>query len=122
MDILAFINAEMEAAGIPYEYGEWTDAVSYPYVVGSFTETEYRFEDGCTLGALTLDAWARGANANEKLLDVKNKIKRAFSDRQSVQDGKAFFIRYGGSFPTQTGEEELSKITITLFTYEWEGA
>lgn len=122
MDILGFIDSKMEEADIPYEYGEWTTAVSYPYFVGSFVETDYRFEDGCTLGTFTLDGWVRGVGANAKLIDVKNNIKKVFSNLQEVQDGKAFFIRYGGFLSVPTGEEELSRITITLFTYEWEGA
>lgn len=121
MDILEFINAKMEAAGVPYEYGEWTAAVSYPYFVGSFTETDYRFEDNCTLGTLTLDGWMRGEGAKAKLTEVKNRIKKIFSNLQEVRDGKTFFIRYGSFLSVPTGEEKLSRITITLFTHEWEG-
>ena len=35
-EILNFINEELEESGIPYEYGEWTGKVSYPYFVGTF--------------------------------------------------------------------------------------
>lgn len=31
VELLEFIGGKLEEAGIPYEYEEWTQAVSYPY-------------------------------------------------------------------------------------------
>lgn len=119
IEILNFINSELDKANIPYEFGEWRSAVTYPYFVGAFTESDYRFEDNCSVGTFTLDGWS--CSSMLELLTVNEKIKALFQDLQTVQDNKAFYIRYGGAIPVPTGEEGLYRITITLFTYEWEG-
>ncbi len=119
-EILNFINEELEESGIPYEYGEWTGKVSYPYFVGTFFETDYRFEDNCTTGIFTLDGWARKSKAS--LIETGEKIKEIFGDLSIVRNSSAFFIRFAGTQPIPTGEAGLFKITITLYTYEWKGA
>lgn len=119
VEILSFISNKLNEAEIPYELGEWKSRVSYPYFVGSFSENDYRFEDGCTSGTFTLDGWSRSSIT--ELLTVNEKIKALFQDLQAVQNNSAFYIRYGGAIPVPTGEEGLYRITITLFTDEWKG-
>lgn len=119
VDLLSFINGKLKEAEIPYEYGEWTQAVSYPYFVGSFTESDYRYEDNCTVGTFTLDGWSRGSKI--ALAETSDRIKAVFQDLQEVQGNSLFYIRYGGSLPVPTGEADLFKVTVTLFTYEWKG-
>ena len=46
IEVLNVISEQLERLNIPYEFGEWTEEVSYPYFVGSYTETEHRQEDG----------------------------------------------------------------------------
>lgn len=122
VDTLGFIADQLKKIGIPYEFGEWTGNISYPYFVGSFNETEYRFEDGYTGGVFTIDGWARGSEASIILAKASDKIKKAFEDLRAVQEDTAFFITFGNSMPLPTGEEELHGITITLNTNEWKGA
>lgn len=119
VDLLGFISQKLKEINVPYEFGEWTQTVSYPYFVGSFLETDYRFEDNCTVGTFTLDGWSRGSKIT--LIEMNDKIKNAFQDFQAVQKETAFFVRYGGSMSIPTGEADLFKITITLYTYVWEG-
>ena len=61
VDMLGFISDQLDQLGIPYEFGEWTGEISYPYFVGSFNEIEHRLEDGYTGGVFTLDGWSRGS-------------------------------------------------------------
>ncbi len=119
VELLQMIGEKLEGAGIPYEYEEWTQPVSYPYFVGSFMESDYRYEDGCTAGTFTLDGWSRGSKL--ALLEASDKIKTIFQDLQEIQGNRLFHIRYGGSLPVPTGEDDLFKVTITLFTNEWKG-
>ena len=119
VDMLEFISEQLDQLGIPYEFGEWTGKVNYPYFVGSFNEIEHRFEDGYTGGLLTLDGWSRGSKL--PLVEANDKIKKMFEDLRAVQDGTAFFITFGDSLMLSTGEEELYRITITLNTNEWKG-
>lgn len=119
VDLLGFIGEKLKEAGIPYEYGEWTQPVSYPYFVGSFMESDYRFEDGCTVGTFTLDGWSRGSKID--LAEASDRIKAVFQNLQEIQGNSLFYFRFGGSLPVPTGEDDLFKVTITLFTYEWKG-
>ena len=60
MEKLNFINEQMEAAGIPYEFGEWTSPVVYPYSVGEITEDPIETEDGAEQSTLILTVFHRG--------------------------------------------------------------
>lgn len=119
VDLLTFINDKLNEIGIPYEFGEWTSTVTYPYFVGSFDEIDYRYEDGCTLGTFTLNGWSRGSKIT--LMEAADTIKEAFADLQAVVDDRCFFIRYGGSMSVPSGEADLFRVMITLHTSEWKG-
>ena len=82
-------------------------------------ETDYRYEDDCTAGTFTLDGWSRGSKID--LLEISDRIKEAFDDSFNTQANHLYYIRFGGATPAPTGEADLFKITITLFTYEWKG-
>ena len=118
VDILSFISDKLTGAGIPYEYEEWTQAVTYPYFVGSYTETDYRYEDDCTTGTFTIDGWARESKLS--LIEVVDTLKEMFGDLQEVvNDEVTFFIRYGGSQTVPSGEEGLFHVTVTLYASSW---
>ncbi len=119
IDILNFIGSKLDVAKIPYEYGEWSSTVHYPYFVGTFEESEYRYEDNCTAGTFKIDGWSR--NSMFDLIAIADKIKTIFNDLQEVLKNVAFHIHYGGSTIVPTGEQDLYRITITLYTYEWKG-
>lgn len=121
MNILGLVNSKLEAANVPYEYGEWSSTVTYPYFVGSYAETEYRYEDECTIGQFTIDGWARGSSNKIELFNNREIIKNLFSDLQEIYDDTLYFIRYGGCQEIPTGEKELSRIQITLYTNFWKG-
>ena len=46
MDKLKFINEQMDILSVPYELGEWTQKLTYPYYTGEFTEVPTMTEDG----------------------------------------------------------------------------
>lgn len=119
VSMLSFLAEQMEDLGIPYEFGEWTDTVSYPYFVGSFSEIESRFEDSYTGGTFTVDGWMRGSKLS--LVEAADKIKEKFKDLRAVREGTAFFTAFQNSSFIPTGEEELHRITINIDTKEWKG-
>ena len=45
-EVLNYLNAELEMVGVPYEFLEWTQAVTYPYFVGEYNEFEPIVESG----------------------------------------------------------------------------
>ena len=62
VDMLGFISDQLGQLGIPYEFGEWTGEISYPYFVGSFNEIEHRLEDDIQAVYLHLTVGQGGQN------------------------------------------------------------
>jgi hypothetical protein len=121
-EILKFISDQMDILAVPYEFGEWTSDVTYPYFVGEITEDEPTTEDGAETASFILTGFHRG-----KLIDleeIKEKIKKHFSPiyglRARTNSGTiaVFFV---GAFFIPSGEAELKKIQINLKIETWKG-
>lgn len=124
MEVLKFIKEQMDSLGIPYEFGEWTTAVKYPYFVGEITETEPETEDGGGECSFILTGFARGKERYFALEEMKNKIKKHFhpvSGLRTSKDGCSIAAFYGGAFYVPTGEADLNRIQITIIIKRWEG-
>ena len=122
MSVLKFINEQMSVLDIPYEFGEWTSDVIYPYYVGEIEEDEPITEDGLETYSLILTGFNRGKRI--ELEKYKEKIKKHFPNdglRVAVDSGTiaAFF---GGAFFIPSGEADLQKIQITINIKYWKGA
>lgn len=123
MDNLAFINEQMGIIAVPYEFGEWSSDIIYPYFVGEITELPTMTEDGFEESDLILTGFHRGAMID--LLTVKEKIKRHFDPIDGLRgetDSGAIAVFFDGFFPVHTGEADLKKIQINLKIKEWKGA
>lgn len=124
MDNLKFINEQMGVIAVPYEFGEWTSPVSYPYGVGEITEEPITTEDGAEQSMLFLTFFHRGKMID--LLAIKNKIKKHFPPihglRGETEDGAiaVFYDSFLANIPT--GEAGLKKIQVNLKILEWKGA
>lgn len=122
MDKLKFINEQMDVIGIPYEFGEWTSAVTYPYYVGEITEESTFTEDGAEESTLILDGFHRG-----KFIDLENdkaKIKKHFHPIHGLRastDSGSIAVFFDGAFYVPTGEADLKRIQINLKIKEWKG-
>lgn len=123
MDKLKFINEQMEAIGIPYEFGQWSSDIVYPYYVGEITEEPTTTEDGFEESTMILTGFHRGS-----LLDLekdKAKIKAHFSTIHGLRrqtDSGTIAVFFDGSFYIPSGEAGLNKIQINLKIKEWKGA
>ena len=78
MDKLKFIDDQMTLIEVPYEFGQWSSDITYPYWVGEQPSPEaYPAEDGSEVSTILLTGFHRG-----KLIDLiksKDKIKGHFS-------------------------------------------
>ena len=123
MDNLQFINEQMGVIAVPYEFGEWSSDVVYPYGVGEITEDPITTEDGAVQSELFLTFFNRGKMID--LLEIKDKIKKHFPPvyglRGDTESG-AIAVFYDGFFPIPSGEADLKKIQINLKIKEWKGA
>ena len=121
MDNLKFISDQMDTIAVPYEFGEWSSAVTYPYFVGEITEDSPLTEDGAEDSTLTLIGFMRGGTLLD-LIEAKEKIKAHFHPiygcRGDTNSG-AIAVFYDGFFPVPSGEAGLHKIEIRLKIKEW---
>lgn len=124
MEKLKFINSRLSAAGIPYEFGQWTSAVVYPYFVGEISESPTATEDGQEQSTMILTGFHRGKFID--LLTVMEQIKSLFSPvhglRWQTESGSAIVVFFDGYFIVPAVEADLKKIQINLKIYEWKGA
>lgn len=120
MDKLQFIADQMAALDIPYEFMEWTSAVTYPYFVGEFSETEPISEDGAETSTLLLTGFHRGQYAD--ILEIKEKLKRHFDPIYGVRaqtEHGSIAVFYSSAFFVPSGEADLKKIQINFSLKEW---
>ena len=123
MDILKFINEQMDIIAVPYEFGEWTSAVTYPYFVGEMPSPEEMLtEDGAETAELLVTGFHRGDSIT--LVEYKEKIKKHFHPvhglRAQIGSG-AIAVFYEGAFYIPTNEAGLKRIQISLRIKSWKG-
>ncbi len=122
MDKLKFINEQMDILEIPYEFGEWTSNVKYPYFVGEITEEPSTTEDGLEESTMILTGFTRGKYL--EMEQMKDKIKKHFHTIYGLRastDSGSIAVFFDGSFYLPTGEADLKKIQINLKIKEWKG-
>lgn len=124
MEKLKFINEQMGVIAVPYEFGEWSSEIKYPYIVGEITEEPTMTEDGRESSTMLLTGFHRGKMID--LLTVMEKIKGHFSPvhglRGQTDSGSSIAVFFDGYFIIPSGEADLKKIQINLKIYEWKGA
>lgn len=122
-EVLGFINKALEDAGVPYEFLEWTQKVSYPYFVGEYSEFEPDNESGEEDKSFILTGFYRGNNARYELEKMRAKIEATFpaigGKVAALDSGSVVAVFYGNSSYIPTGEEELYKIQINLSIKLW---
>lgn len=121
MDALKFINQQMEAIGVPYEFGLWKSEIKYPYFVGeSYTEEPVTTGDGLQKSTMILTGFHRGSIT--KLMEYKEKIKKHFHPLDGCRgkiDGGFIVVFFDGFSPIPSGEADLERIQINLQIQEW---
>lgn len=123
MEKLAFINEQLNnVLNIPYELGQWTSDVTYPYFVGEFTEEPTTTEDGYEASTLLITGFHRGEMLD--LEEAKAKIKKHFDPifgLRAKTDSGSIAVFYNGAYFVPTGEKNLKRIEINLSIKEWKG-
>lgn len=123
MDKLKFINEQMDILSVPYEFGEWTSEIQYPYFVGELsTPDEFTTEDGKRETTMFLLGFHRGDYLDLEM--VKEKIEKHFDPINGLRaktDSGAIAVFFDGAFYIPTGEADLKKIQINLKIKVWKG-
>lgn len=122
-EVLNFVNTELDAIGIPYEFLEWTQTVSYPYFVGEYSEFEPTLENNEEEKTFILTGFCRGNGSRMKLERMRALIEKHFDPVNgriaTLDSGSVVAVFYGNSIYVPTGEDELYKIQINLSLKLW---
>jgi len=120
MNKLKFISDNMAKAGIPYGYGEWKSAITYPYFVGEYIEYPQNYENGLKESEFILTGYDRGTWKD--LEDRRSKIEATFTPVVGVsasgKDG-AITVCYESAQPLPIDDSGIKRIQITLIIKEW---
>ncbi len=122
-EVLNFISAELEKVGVPYEFLEWTQTITYPYFVGEYNEFEPMLENNEQEKSFILTGFCRGKDARIKLERMRGLIENSFDPVNgkiaTLNSGSVVAIFYANAFYVPTGEAELYKIQINLSLKLW---
>ena len=122
MEKFKFISDQMTEIAVPYEYGEWSSEITYPYWVGELTEEPIITEDGLEESTMILNGFHRGKFIQLEL--DKQKIKQHFNPINGLRaklDSGSIAVFFDGAFPVPTGEADLKRMQINLKIKEWKG-
>ena len=92
----------------------------YPYMTFEYYETDVTHEDGGTTGELLCEIWTR--NTFAELIDIKEKLKDYFKQKNIMVGNDVYHFDYVSSTPEDTGDSELKKIQVNIMTKYWKGA
>lgn len=125
MEKLKFINEQMTAIAVPYEFDVWSsEIIPNLYFVGEITEESTITEDGRESSTMLLTGFCRGKMID--LLTVMEKIKShfppAYGLRGTTDSGSSIAVFFDGYLNIPSGEADLKKIQINLKIFEWKGA
>ena len=117
-ETLKYISDTLTAAGINYEFGEWTSDIVYPYFTGEYQETPATSEDGLQETSFILNGFSRGSYLD--LENAKRTIENLFAYCATILDtGTGLCVDYDNAFIVPTNDAELKRIQINLSIKEW---
>lgn len=117
--MLEFINRELDALQLPYEFGTWTGEDTELYFTGEYSEVPDEREGGEYRSRFTLVGHSRAGILPLELW--RGRIRKSFAHgkRNITEEGTALSAWYAGSLVVPTGVEELTRIEIYLDIKEW---
>lgn len=118
IELLKVINDELSKI-TNYEYGEYTGALVYPYVVGEYNERDFVYENNSTPGEFILTVFHRGSESD--LINIKEQVKELFADYRAKTKSGTISITYKNKLFIRSGEADLKKMEIYLDTKCWKG-
>nr|DAG62912.1 MAG TPA: hypothetical protein [Caudoviricetes sp.] len=122
MNKLGYIEQELRKISVPYEFGQWTKAVKYPYFVGELGQDNITAEDGVFETAFILNGWNRGKTLDLEV--IKEKVIKHFNPIYGLRiptETGALIITYESANYIPQNDSDLKKIEINLKITEWKG-
>ena len=122
MNKLGYIEQELRKISVPYEFGQWTKAVKYPYFVGELGQDNITAEDGVIETAFILNGGNRGKTLDLEV--IKEKVMKHFNPIYGLRiptETGALIITYESANYIPQNDSDLKKIEINLKITEWKG-
>lgn len=118
-ELLKAFQTALNSLGVEVRFRTYKGA-KYPYMTYEYYETNVTHEDGRTDGELLCEIWTR--NKFEELIDIKEKLKEFFKQKNIMIGNNVYHFDYASSTPDETGDAELKKLQVGIATHYWKGA
>ena len=119
IELLAAFKRALDSLGIEGAFRVYAGN-KYPYMTYDYFETATTHEDGGTTGELLCEIWTR--NTFEELIDIKEKLKNYFEQKNILVGNNVYHFDYVSSTPEDTGDAALKKLQVSIMTKYWKGA
>ena len=115
---LKYINDLLTAAGINYEFGQWSsDVIPDPYFVGEYIESPEVNEDGMQMTSFILTGTTKTSWLS--LEQAKDTIKDLFKQTVILSNGNGIAIFYSDSLIVPVDDMAIKRIQINIDVKEW---
>ena len=118
-ELLAAFKRALDSLGVEAAFRVYSGK-KYPYMTYEYYETGTTPEDGGTTGELLCEIWTR--KKFEELIDIKERLKKHFEDKNIAVGNNMYHFNYESSTPEDTGDAELKKLQVNITTKYWKGA
>lgn len=118
-ELLAEFKKALDSLGIEAALMAYSGN-KYPYMTYEYFETGVTHEDGGTTGELLCEIWGR--QTYKELIDIKEKLKGFFKQKNIMVGNNVYHFDYDSSEPEETGDAELKKRKVIITTKYWKGA
>lgn len=118
-EMLAEFKKALDSLGVNAAFRVYTGK-EYPYMTYEYYETGVTHEDGGTIGELLCEIWGKKTFA--ELIEVKEKLKEFFKQKNIVVGNNVYHFDYASSTPDDTGDAALKKLQVSISTKYWKGA
>ncbi len=119
LELLAAFKSALDSLGVEAAFRAYTGD-KYPYLTYEYYETDTTHEDGGTKGEMLCEIWTR--NTFAELIDIKEKLKGFFKQRNIKVNNNVYHFDYVSSTPEDTGDAELKKLQVNIAIRYWKGA
>lgn len=116
--ILEVMKEQMDALGVPYQYGEFCEPPN-AYVVGECIESPMTSES-CESGSFVLGLWSKHFVGIGPLLDIRDALRARFGRGVRIADDRgAVVIEYSHATQVPSDVDGVWRIEVNLNYTEW---
>ena len=106
---------------IPYEFGEWTDTVQFPFWTGEYSEISPMSEDGEEDTTFIITGTTKGSyyQLEQHKALIENAFPKIGGYVKTLDSGNCIRIFFETAFPVPVDDNNMKRMQINLLIKEW---